>query len=122
MSRFEPRISAAGVGFRLWAPAAGRVDRQLETPVADRPAGERLALAARGAATRYRFRIDGELDAPDFYQGTELRDPALVDPDNRRPVDFVARRALLDEAAADIDAAQLARSTAACRHDGCSLS
>ena len=25
---------------------------------------------------------------PDFYQGTELWDFNLVDPDNRRPVDF----------------------------------
>jgi (1->4)-alpha-D-glucan 1-alpha-D-glucosylmutase len=31
---------------------------------------------------------------PDFYQGTELWDFSLVDPDNRRPVDY-ARRALL---------------------------
>ncbi|HSD86391.1 MAG TPA: malto-oligosyltrehalose synthase, partial [Kofleriaceae bacterium] len=29
---------------------------------------------------------------PDFYQGTELRDDSLVDPDNRRPVDLAARR------------------------------
>jgi (1->4)-alpha-D-glucan 1-alpha-D-glucosylmutase len=28
---------------------------------------------------------------PDFYQGTELWDLSLVDPDNRRPVDFLAR-------------------------------
>jgi (1->4)-alpha-D-glucan 1-alpha-D-glucosylmutase len=28
---------------------------------------------------------------PDFYQGTELWDFSLVDPDNRRPVDFAAR-------------------------------
>ncbi len=28
---------------------------------------------------------------PDFYQGSELRDDALVDPDNRRPVDLAAR-------------------------------
>jgi len=32
---------------------------------------------------------------PDVYQGTELWDNALVDPDNRRPVDFEARRRLL---------------------------
>lgn len=32
---------------------------------------------------------------PDFYQGTELWDLSLVDPDNRRPVDFAARRSLL---------------------------
>ncbi len=32
---------------------------------------------------------------PDTYQGTDLWDNSLVDPDNRRPVDFAARRALL---------------------------
>lgn len=34
---------------------------------------------------------------PDFYQGTELWDFSLVDPDNRRPVDYPRRRALLDK-------------------------
>lgn len=34
---------------------------------------------------------------PDFYQGTELWDFSLVDPDNRRPVDFVVRRERLEE-------------------------
>ena len=32
---------------------------------------------------------------PDFYQGTEFWDLALVDPDNRRPVDFTRRSAEL---------------------------
>jgi (1->4)-alpha-D-glucan 1-alpha-D-glucosylmutase len=32
---------------------------------------------------------------PDFYQGTEFWDLSLVDPDNRRPVDFTARAAVL---------------------------
>lgn len=32
---------------------------------------------------------------PDFYQGTELWDFSLVDPDNRRPVDFDARARLV---------------------------
>ncbi|MBH8563151.1 malto-oligosyltrehalose synthase [Nostoc sp. CENA67] len=32
---------------------------------------------------------------PDFYQGTELWDLSLVDPDNRRPVDFELRRSYL---------------------------
>ena len=34
---------------------------------------------------------------PDYYQGTELWDFSLVDPDNRRPVDFAARRRTLEE-------------------------
>jgi (1->4)-alpha-D-glucan 1-alpha-D-glucosylmutase len=33
----------------------------------------------------------------DTYQGSELWDLSLVDPDNRRPVDFVQRRKLLEE-------------------------
>ena len=44
---------------------------------------------------------------PDVYQGSELWERSLVDPDNRRPVDFARRRALLaqiDEGALpDID-------------------
>jgi (1->4)-alpha-D-glucan 1-alpha-D-glucosylmutase len=32
---------------------------------------------------------------PDIYQGTELWDDSLVDPDNRRAVDYAARRAAL---------------------------
>ena len=32
---------------------------------------------------------------PDFYQGTEFWDLSLVDPDNRRPVDFAARASAL---------------------------
>ena len=33
---------------------------------------------------------------PDFYQGTEIWDFSLVDPDNRRPVDYEHRKRLLD--------------------------
>jgi (1->4)-alpha-D-glucan 1-alpha-D-glucosylmutase len=33
---------------------------------------------------------------PDLYQGTEVWELSLVDPDNRRPVDYGARRRLLD--------------------------
>lgn len=32
---------------------------------------------------------------PDFYQGTEVWDLSLTDPDNRRPVDYAKRRGLL---------------------------
>ena len=47
---------------------------------------------------------------PDFYQGTELWDLSLVDPDNRRPVDFELRRRMLDELrASSLPPAALAR-------------
>jgi (1->4)-alpha-D-glucan 1-alpha-D-glucosylmutase len=42
---------------------------------------------------------------PDFYQGTELWDLSLVDPDNRRPVDFDVRQQAL---AQQSDLAELA--------------
>jgi len=32
---------------------------------------------------------------PDIYQGSELWEDSLVDPDNRRPVDYARRRAML---------------------------
>jgi len=38
----------------------------------------------------------GAPGVPDFYQGTELWNFSLVDPDNRRPVDYGERRELLD--------------------------
>ncbi len=41
---------------------------------------------------------------PDLYQGAELWDFSLVDPDNRRPVDFALRARLLDEVTATLAA------------------
>jgi (1->4)-alpha-D-glucan 1-alpha-D-glucosylmutase len=59
---------------------------------------------------------------PDFYQGTELWDLSLVDPDNRRPVDWALRRRLLEDLAKEIDATQdlagLARGLLKNREDG----
>ncbi|HEX6267917.1 MAG TPA: malto-oligosyltrehalose synthase, partial [Burkholderiales bacterium] len=45
---------------------------------------------------------------PDYYQGTELWDFSLVDPDNRRPVDYALRKKLLEEN--ETDPAALLRS------------
>ena len=55
-------------------------------------------IAAHGAVnslaqTLLKLTVPG---VPDLYQGTELWDLSLVDPDNRRPVDFPRRRALLE--------------------------
>ncbi|MEO8714280.1 MAG: malto-oligosyltrehalose synthase, partial [Acetobacteraceae bacterium] len=43
---------------------------------------------------------------PDLYQGTEFWDQSLVDPDNRRPVDFAARMTALEAAEAPAALAQ----------------
>lgn len=52
---------------------------------------------------------------PDLYQGSELVELQLVDPDNRRPVDYAVRAALLDELGAlqQADPARLAATLAA---------
>jgi (1->4)-alpha-D-glucan 1-alpha-D-glucosylmutase len=60
---------------------------------------------------------------PDFYQGSELWDLNLVDPDNRRPVDFARRRELLRELAEAVtrqsgDRRALARDLLAAVADG----
>lgn len=56
-------------------------------------------IAAAGAVngltqTLLRLTVPG---VPDLYQGTEFWDFSLVDPDNRRAVDYIARRAALDD-------------------------
>ena len=59
---------------------------------------------------------------PDFYQGSELWDLNLVDPDNRRPVDWDERSRLLDELltaiAAAPDRAALAHELVKTKADG----
>jgi (1->4)-alpha-D-glucan 1-alpha-D-glucosylmutase len=47
------------------------------------------------AQTLIKFTAPG---VPDIYQGNEIWDFSLVDPDNRRPVDFERRKLLLTEA------------------------
>ncbi len=64
---------------RSWLAAPARLD-QLSGPQTDH------AVTAPGV--------------PDLYQGSELWDLSLVDPDNRRPVDFDQRRRLLAELSA----------------------
>jgi (1->4)-alpha-D-glucan 1-alpha-D-glucosylmutase len=46
------------------------------------------------AQTLLKYTVPG---VPDLYQGTELWDLSLVDPDNRRPVDYTLRQRLLSE-------------------------
>jgi (1->4)-alpha-D-glucan 1-alpha-D-glucosylmutase len=58
---------------------------------------------------------------PDLYQGCELWDLSLVDPDNRRPVDYDLRRRLLDDLRARVgagDRAALAADLLATAADG----
>ena len=55
---------------------------------------------------------------PDIYQGNETGDLTLVDPDNRRPVDYARRARCLDALAARCDRAGVPRALLATPHDG----
>jgi (1->4)-alpha-D-glucan 1-alpha-D-glucosylmutase len=54
-----------------------------------------LATPATLAQTLIKLTAPG---VPDVYQGCELLDLSLVDPDNRRPVDYTLRREMLQTA------------------------
>jgi len=60
---------------------------------------------------------------PDTYQGTELWDFSLVDPDNRRPVDYALRHSMLQKlderlASPGVDGRLLARELIGSKEDG----
>jgi len=62
--------------------------------------GEAVAAIARPAMLASLSKVIVKLTAPgvpDCYQGNELPDFSLVDPDNRRAVDYALRRRLLSE-------------------------
>lgn len=75
------------------------IDAVLDGPVSK----ELTALVARADPHAHNDSLGQKLLAltvpgvPDIYQGTELFDDSLVDPDNRRPVDYAVRRAALQE-------------------------
>lgn len=58
------------------------------------------------AQTLLRYTAPG---VPDTYQGSELWDYRLVDPDNRTPVDYARRRAMLNELKAGLTAEEIMR-------------
>ena len=75
------------------------LDTVLDGPVADRLTGLVAQLNPHAASDALGQKLLA-LTVPgvsDVYQGTELWDDSLVDPDNRRPVDYAARRAALQE-------------------------
>jgi maltooligosyltrehalose trehalohydrolase len=81
---FGPRLTRDGVAFRLWAPAAKRVELVLDGAHA-MPRGDggwySLDVPRVGAGARYQFRIDGELDVPDpasHFQPDDVFGPSEV--------------------------------------------
>jgi (1->4)-alpha-D-glucan 1-alpha-D-glucosylmutase len=79
----------AAVHAWLDAVLDGPVAMQLTSLVA------RLDEHARNDALGQKLLALTAPGVPDVYQGTELWEDSLVDPDNRRPVDYLARRKAL---------------------------
>ncbi|QPF83440.1 malto-oligosyltrehalose trehalohydrolase [Bradyrhizobium genosp. L] len=81
---FGPELTADGTRFRLWAPAAKRVDLLLDRPHAlTRDAAGWYVAEIPGvrASTPYKFRIDDELDVPDpasAFQPDDVSGPSEV--------------------------------------------
>jgi 1,4-alpha-glucan branching enzyme/maltooligosyltrehalose trehalohydrolase len=79
--RIEPH---GGVTFRLWAPSAERVEVVLDRPLPLASTGDgwcETYVADAGPGTRYRFRIDGEIDVPDpasHFQPEDVSGPSEV--------------------------------------------
>jgi (1->4)-alpha-D-glucan 1-alpha-D-glucosylmutase len=101
-------------------PAYDEAVRRFSTGVlaADAPTAAEIGEFARQAARHGMVNSLGQTvlkiaspGVPDFYQGTEQWDLSLVDPDNRRPVDFARRRDTLEgiraRVAIDADLARL---------------
>jgi len=103
---FGARVQADGrVCFRLWAPAAGRVDlclepgdEELELPMQALEEGWfQLITEQAGAGSRYLYRIDGDMRVPDpasRLQAEDVHGPSVVlDPKVRqwRDVDWRGR-------------------------------
>ncbi len=84
---YEADVSAFIAGSCECAPFVADLERFLG-PV------RRLADVYSLAQVLLKLTVPG---VPDIYQGSELHELHLVDPDNRRAVDFAARRALLRE-------------------------
>jgi maltooligosyltrehalose trehalohydrolase len=82
--QFGARLTADGASFRLWAPAAKRVDLLLEKPQAMQRGEDGWFSAdvpGAKAGARYKFRIDDEIDVPDpasAFQPDDVSGPSEV--------------------------------------------
>jgi len=82
--QFGARLTADGASFRLWAPAAKRVDLLLEKPQPLRRGEDGwfcADLTGVKAGVRYKFRIDDEIDVPDpasAFQPDDVSGPSEV--------------------------------------------
>jgi maltooligosyltrehalose trehalohydrolase len=82
--QFGARLTTVGASFRLWAPAAKRVDLLLDKPyplMRGEDGWFAADISGTKAGARYKFRIDDELDVPDpaaAFQPEDVYGPSEV--------------------------------------------
>jgi maltooligosyltrehalose trehalohydrolase len=82
--QFGPRLTQDGASFRLWAPAAKRVDLLLENAhlmVRGDDGWFSAEISGVAAGARYKFQIDDEIDIPDpasAFQPEDVFGPSEV--------------------------------------------
>ncbi len=81
---FGPRLTDKGTTFRLWAPAAGRVEVIVDKPypmTLEEDGWHGADLPGIAAGATYRFRIDGETEVPDpgsSFQPEDVNGPSEI--------------------------------------------
>ncbi len=90
---YEGRVLACAEAMRTGGPVREAIDRALAR-------SENQIVAVVLAQKLLQLTLPG---VPDTYQGTEVLDLSLVDPDNRRPVDYRRRQAALDRIDSGVD-------------------
>jgi maltooligosyltrehalose trehalohydrolase len=83
-ARFGAELHQDGVTFRLWAPAAKRVELMLDRAYPLQPLAEgwfETTVAGLRAGALYKYRIDGEIEVPDpasHFQPQDVNGPSEV--------------------------------------------
>ncbi len=94
---YEGRVLECAEEMRTGGPVREAIDRALSR-------SENQVVAVVLAQKLLQLTLPG---VPDTYQGTEALDLSLVDPDNRRPVDYGRRQAALTRIDAGVDPVDL---------------
>ncbi len=89
--RFGAELHRGGVTFRLWAPAAKRVEVMLDRPYPMQAHAEgwyEVTIPGARAGTRYKYRIDGDMEVADpasHFQPQDVLGPSEVIDHDRFP-------------------------------------
>jgi (1->4)-alpha-D-glucan 1-alpha-D-glucosylmutase len=118
---FMAKASREAKVHTSWVDPVPAYEQALESFVRDISADHEFLAEVDGFLVTHRIVERGRLNSiaqvallmtcpgnPDLYQGDELWDLSLVDPDNRRPVDYARRAELLADLPLDVPPVRLA--------------